>query len=202
MPKVTYHNLPDDKKQKLIDAAKQEFSRVPLYKASISNIVKTAKIPRGSFYQYFEDKDDLYYYLLNELVQQLNGVFISLLKKNKGNLFDALVDFFTLMIAEEDHFYLLKNSFLNMTYKVENYFLKIFNQNHQQMKNVTEISHYIDVTMLNSKNDDEFLSLIKILSSITFHNFVERFANNVTNEKALAKYKTELDLVKRGLAKN
>ena len=59
MPKETFMNLPDAKKNKIIRAAKKEFERVPYEQASIKNIVEDANIARGSFYQYFESKEDL-----------------------------------------------------------------------------------------------------------------------------------------------
>ena len=59
MPKETFMNLPDVKKNKIIRAAKKEFERVPYEQASIKNIVEDANIARGSFYQYFESKEDL-----------------------------------------------------------------------------------------------------------------------------------------------
>src|SRR5699024_12161721 len=68
LPKQTFFNLAEEKRETLIQAAKKEFSRGSLYEASIANIVKEADIPRGSFYQYFKDKDDLYFYLLTKLV--------------------------------------------------------------------------------------------------------------------------------------
>ncbi len=58
MPKQTFLSLPEDKQNTLIQSAKKEFSRVPLHEASIANIIKDAGIPRGSFYQYFEDKEN------------------------------------------------------------------------------------------------------------------------------------------------
>jgi AcrR family transcriptional regulator len=57
MPKPTFFNLSTDKKENLIQAARREFSRAPLHEALISNIVKSAEISRGSFYQYFDDKE-------------------------------------------------------------------------------------------------------------------------------------------------
>ena len=50
MPKQTFFNLPEEKKQTLIAAAEIEFSKVPLMKASVANIIKIAGIPRGRFY--------------------------------------------------------------------------------------------------------------------------------------------------------
>lgn len=59
MPKETFLKLPQEKKEKIIKAAKDEFKRAPLEQASIKNIVENAGIARGSFYQYFESKEDL-----------------------------------------------------------------------------------------------------------------------------------------------
>ena len=59
MPTNTFFHLPEEKQQRLLDAAQIEFSRHSLQEASIANIVKLAEIPRGSFYQYFENKEDL-----------------------------------------------------------------------------------------------------------------------------------------------
>ena len=62
MPKDTFLNLSEDKKNKIINAAKKEFARVPIEEASIKNIVEEAEIARGSFYQYFESKETIYSY--------------------------------------------------------------------------------------------------------------------------------------------
>ena len=44
MPKQTFFHLPEEKKKRLLEAARVEFSRVPLKDASIANIVKIAEI--------------------------------------------------------------------------------------------------------------------------------------------------------------
>ena len=59
MPKETFLKLPEEKKNKIIKAAKKEFERAPFEQTSIKNIVEDADIARGSFYQYFESKEDL-----------------------------------------------------------------------------------------------------------------------------------------------
>lgn len=64
MPKETFHNLPDEKQQQLISIAAEEFASNAYKAASISNIVRKAGIAKGSFYQYFENKKDLYRYLI------------------------------------------------------------------------------------------------------------------------------------------
>jgi len=64
MPKKTFQNLPDFKRDRIISVAAAEFAANPYEVASISNIVRQAGIAKGSFYQYFEDKKDLYCFLI------------------------------------------------------------------------------------------------------------------------------------------
>ena len=58
MPSSTFLNLPAEKQEKLLEAATREFSHRPFNEASINQIIKEAGIPRGSFYMYFQDKED------------------------------------------------------------------------------------------------------------------------------------------------
>src|SRR5690625_4830921 len=102
LPKQTFYNLPEEKRQTLRQAAKKEFSRMPLAEASIANIVKEAHIPRGSFYQYFHDKEDLYFYLLNEHAKERRMQFIVSFKKYNGDIFDAITEIFHSLLNEID----------------------------------------------------------------------------------------------------
>ncbi|MEA5449565.1 TetR/AcrR family transcriptional regulator [Leptolyngbya sp. CCNP1308] len=70
MPNATFFNLPEAKRQGIIDCAIAEFASTDYDSASISNITKQAKIAKGSFYQYFEDKKDLYLHLIDLASQQ------------------------------------------------------------------------------------------------------------------------------------
>lgn len=70
MPKDTFFNLPKEKQEKIIDAASLEFEQAPFDQASINRIVSSSGISKGSFYQYFEDKKDLYKYLLSLIVEK------------------------------------------------------------------------------------------------------------------------------------
>lgn len=70
MPQDTFFNLTDDKRERVFRAVVREFSRVPLEEASVKNIVKDAAIPRGSFYQYFKDKEDALLYVISRIRQE------------------------------------------------------------------------------------------------------------------------------------
>ena len=70
MPKQTFFNLPDEKRGNIINAAVEEFAEYGLENASTNRIVTNSSISKGSFYQYFEDKQDVFRYLLTLLEQE------------------------------------------------------------------------------------------------------------------------------------
>ena len=70
MPTERFYHLSEEKKRMIREAAIREFSRVPLDKVSINKIVKYADISRGSFYTYFQDKEDVFQYIFEDCVCQ------------------------------------------------------------------------------------------------------------------------------------
>ena len=91
MPKETFFNLPEEKRQNIYNIAIDEFSNKPYEKVSISQIVSRAKIAKGSFYQYFEDKEDLYTYLIDMIGKEK----IKFMEKDFDKIED--MDFFEFM---------------------------------------------------------------------------------------------------------
>jgi AcrR family transcriptional regulator len=67
MPKQTFLNLSEEKRQIISNAAINEFAEFGFEASSINRIVANSGISKGSFYQYFEDKMDVFKYLLDVL---------------------------------------------------------------------------------------------------------------------------------------
>ena len=61
--KPTFERLKSDKKQQFIEAAFEEFALHSFQEASLNRLVKKLGIAKGSVYQYFDDKQALYFYL-------------------------------------------------------------------------------------------------------------------------------------------
>lgn len=76
MPKSTFFALPAERRERLVREAIAEFSERTYAEASLSQIAQRARIPKGSFYQYFEDKLDLYRWLVTEEVPRHKREFI------------------------------------------------------------------------------------------------------------------------------
>lgn len=79
MPQETFFNLPDDKRNLIISAAIHEFSTANYNTASINQICKKSNIAKGSFYQYFTDKLDLYVYIMTLAIEEKIKFFSAVL---------------------------------------------------------------------------------------------------------------------------
>lgn len=87
MAKDTYYALDKEKKDRILEACIQEFAIHPFSKASINRIIKNADIPRGSFYQYFENKKDCYLEVLTEIGKVKLELYQELIKSHPQDSF-------------------------------------------------------------------------------------------------------------------
>ncbi len=69
MPKDTFYNLPPEKRERIVEAALKEFEENSFDQASTNRIIGQSGISKGSFYQYFDDKKDLYKHLIQLMVE-------------------------------------------------------------------------------------------------------------------------------------
>jgi AcrR family transcriptional regulator len=76
MPKPTFLRLPDDRRELVVREAIVEFAEQAYAEASLSRIARRTGIAKGSFYQYFDDKLDLYRWLLTEEVPRRKREFV------------------------------------------------------------------------------------------------------------------------------
>lgn len=91
MPKETFFNLPEEKRSLISKVAIEEFAEHSFDRASINRIVANSGIAKGSFYQYFEDKKDLFLYLVHLAAEEKLSYFSPILRNPDEH------DFFTLI---------------------------------------------------------------------------------------------------------
>lgn len=70
MPKQTFLNLSPLKRHRIEDAFYREFTIHKFDDASISSVLKSLGMAKGSFYQYFENKGDLFNYLMQHCFEK------------------------------------------------------------------------------------------------------------------------------------
>jgi AcrR family transcriptional regulator len=83
MPKPTFLNLPDEKRKRITELALDEFSTYPYRQASLSRIVSRAGIAKGSMYQYFENKLDLYRWLVTRELEDRRSQWLDSQKRDQ-----------------------------------------------------------------------------------------------------------------------
>lgn len=101
MPTEKFDHLQEAKKQLIVDAMREEFLVHTYSELRVSSIIKRAGISRASFYLYFEDKDDLFVYMLEESDRRLKtGLKQSLLEEHGVflNAYERMLD----RLLEED----------------------------------------------------------------------------------------------------
>ena len=87
-PIAPYFENMEELNGKLEDVYKKGVAAIR--EASINRIVREAGIPRGSFYMYFRDKEDLFHYLMEESINEMLMVFEEALHSQGGDIFAAL----------------------------------------------------------------------------------------------------------------
>lgn len=102
MPSATFFNLPEEKRQRLIEAAWEEITSVSFDKVSINRIIQNAKISRGSFYQYFTDKADLLHFLLGQIREEIEQALKEREKRQDEDLFSAVLRGYDWVIARRE----------------------------------------------------------------------------------------------------
>ena len=76
MPTGTFFALSEERRERLVREAITEFSERSYAEASLSQIAQRSRIAKGSFYQYFTDKLDLYRWLVTEEAPRHKREFI------------------------------------------------------------------------------------------------------------------------------
>jgi len=78
----TFHKISEEKQQKILDAALNEFAQFGFSEANINKIAERADISVGSLYKYFNDKQNLYLMIVNYSVDTLRDVLSRIIDEN------------------------------------------------------------------------------------------------------------------------
>lgn len=86
--KTTFANLPAAKQESFLQVAFEEFSSHTYNDASVSRIVKKLGIAKGSFYQYFDDKKALYFFLKERAEAKKRDTFQDILAQKHTDFWE------------------------------------------------------------------------------------------------------------------
>ncbi len=169
MPQKTFTNLSNERKTEILNACFEEFALNDFESASLSRIISRLGLAKGSFYRYFESKQDLYSYLNQFAGELVVGNLVRCLDGTSGDFFEDWTDFvLSLRDIEQDYPMVIRFRFkaaLEQRQGVE------ANQDLQKVQGRTKlmssiIRKYQDSGSLRKDIDLDFFSLM-----MTFFNF-------------------------------
>lgn len=200
MPKQTFFNLKEEKKEKIEKALIKEFSNNTFEKASISNIIAEANIPRGSFYQYFEDKEDAIYYIINKYLEKEKNRIYQYLLKNKGDIFETAINIYedTAKITEKNE---NEELFKNILQELKKNNINVFDEHKKILKSKKTIEKMINKTELNIENEEDLQDFLRILNVIIRAISMEVVLKKLTVEEGKQRIIREIEILKKGMKK-
>lgn len=87
----SFENLSDEKRNKIIEASLEEFSKKGYERASTNVIVKNAGISKGLLFHYFKTKKNLFIYLFDRIVEEFVATFYDFIDDSSSDIFDRLM---------------------------------------------------------------------------------------------------------------
>lgn len=203
----TFQNLKEDKKNRIIDAALEEFSLRPFNEASITNIVKNADISRGSFYQYFGNKENIYKYLVNYLYAKHRDELVNILLKNSGQLYPSLLEFYEHYIDalfESKYFAFYKNTFRYVNHYLigDEGVLSLRNQSTNREEQQKQFMTIVSMDDLKAASSKEVLEYIYFLVNTIHHMVIDGFVNDLPIDEIKSRSYRAVDWLYYGIKKD
>ena len=186
-----FYNLEKAKQKRIFSCALEEFSNKEFMNASINKIVQNSNISRGSFYHYFEDKLDVYLYVLDEILDKQSEIFTTQISHDKtADIFDVYRQFLLLNLSIVSHtrFHsFFKNLYMGMNHDIASHLYK----KQKQLKR--KISKEIDVAA--EGNSKALHELLIILELIRRDLLTAKLKRDMTDEAVMTCYDLRISII-------
>ena len=197
MPSSRFLKLPEEKRSKILRAVHSELAQFPVDELSINRIIHSADISRGSFYQYFEDKDDLleyvFFYFRNSMTQEIKAS----IERNQGDMFEVGMDILKKIVAmgsREENRRIFVNVFLYV--KVAQSSLERVIADEEAL--VNGFVRYIDRSRLKFTSDEEVRELMKLGLALFKDSICRCFADIDNASEIMDNFRKRIEIIKYG----
>ena len=203
MIKQTFYNLPEQKRQRVINAVIDEFADTENDKVSINRIVQKANISRGSFYQYFDDKLDLVEVLIKSYIDMGIDDIRRAVATSNGDIFytfECMFDEIAAFSNDERHKKVLKDLISNVRANntlVSDYIIKRY----KGIESLVYISDEFSRKDFRFKSDEDMTLLQQILISVLKNEIYNYYVFDTDLEESKARYLRKLYIIKQGALK-
>ena len=199
MPKKEFFNLDAKKQETVLNAARKEFTSMLYEDASINMIVKEANISRGSFYCYFENKKDVYMYVMRLEIMRIVDNLVIAKNKKKISLFDACLKLYDQVVEyynADANRELMRNILCNMRIEFEKDAIGITPQ-----ELVAAIKSRVSLDGINYKSDEEIFSVAGMVIHFIVEAVFLTVFKNIDSDLVRKELQFRLKIIEKGVEK-
>ena len=201
MPTERFFHLSEDKRKRILKAARKEFIRVPFEEVSINQIIKNAEISRGSFYTYFEDKNDLLRYVFQDTKQNYINFCKKSLVDHKGDFWKMMEDIFEKMVCEPYSSDLAKMLQNIMSYSEAVNILQMGHNDECTGQRIDEWGfEHMDRTGMRRKTAEELKAAMEFGMLAVLTAFTQRYKKHMDVGQIRQLFYFKMDILKYGIA--
>ena len=193
MPKIIDY---DTKRQEIIEKSKIVFAKHGYHNTNLSLISKKCGMGRTTLYQYFENKDEIFYYTVDSTLEEINTQVDVIAADEKLTFVEKLKEIIQQLTEDQDN----NNTFLLLleTWLVLN---RGKNEILANLKNrIQELKQKIEELIKDAIKAKEIKPIDSKSLATTIYTFIETFTLHRTSNNVDEKTKTEsLNLLIDGL---
>ncbi|BEP29567.1 TetR/AcrR family transcriptional regulator [Helicovermis profundi] len=161
---IKFENLPKEKKRKIIEVSLIEFGENGFISASTNNIVQKAGISKGALFNYFGNKKNLYFYLVDYCIKILEKNIFESDAMKETDVIKKMIEVSQVKLnifKENRSMYNFLISFYKKTpYEIE----EEFNKRSEIIKNESFLKLYENIDYSLFKEDTDIPKAMKILT--------------------------------------
>ncbi len=208
MPSKRFEKLSDTKREKIIWAIIDEFVESGYDGASINSVIKKADISRGSFYTYFENKDDMFAYVMDSFTDIAMDFMLKILEETGGDVIDMIIKLydthedikkektgklFRLVDTLGEKIFTTKRAKSKRSYKDENFFQSKKGKEFCKRLQDNSNEHF------RQYSEDKFSALMELLSTIAFKTVFTKVVFNTDGTTARNRMIEWLCFIRNGI---
>lgn len=198
MPKSTFLNLPNEKKQRLIEILLENFSARHISQVKVADIVEDMAMSRGAFYKYFEDLEDAHTYTIQYYSIQIHRDILKYISQNKQDFFQGIENYLAWCSElEQKSSYWQAIRFLTRSDDFTN---------HQRTKPSAEsgrLKEWFKLLKANgfhiTSEEEEAISFLYFVMDLVINSLTDYIANDWTTDELLQDYRYKVKWLQRGL---
>jgi AcrR family transcriptional regulator len=168
--KSAFSNLPEEKRQRILKVARSEFAKNGFENTSIQQIARKSDISVGSVYKYFDNKEQMFTYIAQEGLSELEDLLMKLAPSKEDILIKAEKIIRTLLKFSKEHPELVQlycalttgdnSEFLNeLSQRIEAVTASIYTQTISMAQETGEVRKDINPAMFAFLLDNVFMML-------------------------------------------